>query len=60
LDKKYIVNSLNELLQGIYIDINIFEDYIKHSKNEDVISQISKVRNDYQKKANKILNKKID
>lgn len=54
MDKKYIVNSLNELLHGIYIDINTFEDYIKNSKNENVISQISKVRNDYQKYACRI------
>jgi len=54
LDKKHIVNSLNELLHGIYIDINTFENYIKNSKNENVISQISKVLNDYQKHALRI------
>ncbi|MEW8993628.1 ferritin-like domain-containing protein [Clostridium sp.] len=54
MDKKYIVNSLNELLHDIYIDINTFEDYIKNSKNENVISQISKIRNDYQKHALRI------
>jgi bacterioferritin (cytochrome b1) len=54
LDKKYTINNLNELLRRIYIDINTFENYINNSKNEKIISEVSKVQNDYQKHASRI------
>jgi len=54
LDKKYVIDNLNELLRGIYIDINTFKNYINNSKNENVIYLVSKVQKDYEKHAYRI------
>lgn len=54
MDKKYIINNLNDLLRGIYVDMNTFDNYINNSKNKNIISQVSKVRKDYEKHASRI------
>lgn len=51
MNKIYIINNLNELLREIYVDINTFDNYISNSTNKNVISQVSKVRKDYEKHA---------